>query len=53
MINWILSIMVHRKLLTLEEATYLAKELTFKTHPQNFVDAHKIVDKLLKDMDPK
>jgi hypothetical protein len=51
MINWFLSIMVHKKLLTLAEAEYFAKELVFKTHPQNFTEAHKIVEKLLNDFE--
>jgi hypothetical protein len=33
----------------MEEAEHLAKELPLKTHPQNFQDAHIIVEKLLKD----
>lgn len=49
MLNWLLSIMVHKKLLTKEEATYLGKELPLKTHPHDFKDAHQVVEELLKD----
>jgi|HubBroStandDraft_5_1064220.scaffolds.fasta_scaffold699740_1 hypothetical protein len=49
MLNWVLSLMVHKKLLTEDEAVHLGKELPLKTHPHNFLDAHKVVEDLLKD----
>lgn len=49
MLNWVLSIMVIKGLLTKEEAEYLAKELVDKIHPHDFLTAHTIVEKVLKD----
>ncbi len=53
MLNWLLSILVHKDILKLEEAEHLSKELVVKTHPQNFMDAHKIVAKIFKDFENK
>ena len=53
MLNWILSILVHEKILTEEKATELATKLTLTTHPANFRDAHKIVEKILQDIENK
>lgn len=57
MINWVLSILSHvearGKGLSEEEATFLSKELALKTHPQDFVDAHKIIADLLKEFKKK
>lgn len=47
MINWVLSIMVHKEIIDLDEAEHLAKELVTMTHPSNFIDAHRIVENLL------
>lgn len=52
MLNWLLSLQVLRpKGLTEDEAEYLAKQLTFKTHPHTFKDAHTIVKQLLDEYD--
>lgn len=47
MLNWSLSVLVHKGILTFEEAEHLAKELVLKTHPTRFADAHVIVEKVL------
>ena len=51
--NWTLSILVHKGILTLEEAEHLAKRLVTTTHPQNFTDAHKVMDKILGELEEK
>lgn len=42
--------MVHKELLTEEEAAHLAEKLPVTTHPQHFKDAHRIIEKLLADV---
>lgn len=49
MLNWILSILVHKNIITVEEAQTLSKELLTKIHSQNFDEAHELVTKVLKD----
>lgn len=49
MLNWILSILVQKKIISEEEATHLGKELPLNIHPQTFTDAHEVVTKLLDD----
>lgn len=49
MLNWVLSILVHNKVMAEDEAAHLSRELSLKTHPTNFADAHKIVQKVLKE----
>lgn len=49
MLNWLLSLMVHKKMLNVAEAEHLAKTLITKTHPANFAEAHRIVEQVLKD----
>ena len=49
MINWILSILVLKQIITEDEAKTLSRELPLRTHPTNFAEAHKIVQKILKD----
>ena len=49
MLNWVLSIMVIKDILTEEEAQHLSKELGQAIHASRFDDAHKLVTKLLED----
>jgi hypothetical protein len=53
MVNWFLALMVHQKQLTLEEAEHLAKELPLKLYTQNFAEAHKVIEQLLKEVERK
>lgn len=50
MLNWLLSLMVHKDLLTEEEAQFLSKKLAQSMQPQEFDHAHKIVSDLLKEL---
>lgn len=52
-INWILSLLVHKKLITEDEAEHLSKKLAFTVYPQNFKDAHKIIKSLLDEVESK
>lgn len=51
MFNWVLSVLVNKGMLAVEEAEHLAKELVVKTHPSNFKDAYRIVEKILNDFE--
>lgn len=51
MLNWVLSILVHKSILTIDEAEFLAKDLANKIHDQRFTDAHEVITKLLKDFE--
>jgi hypothetical protein len=53
MLNWILSILVHKELLSEGEAEHLSKELTTHTHPHIFKDAHELVGKLMDEYEKK
>lgn len=53
MLNWILSILVHKNILTETEAEHLSKELTLKTHPHIFKDAHKVVEEVLAELEKR
>jgi hypothetical protein len=53
MINWMISIMVHKKLLTLEEGEHLAARLVSTTHPSLFKEAHKIVEDVMNELEKK
>lgn len=50
MLNFFLSILVHKKILTVDEAAHFSKELATRTHPQGFHDAHRIVEALWEDL---
>lgn len=53
MLNWILSILVHKGVLKETEAEVLAKELPNRIHPAGFQDAHKIIGEILDDVKDK
>ena len=53
MLNWILSILVNKKVITLEEAQELSKELPLRTHPAGFTDAHNIIEEILTKLQNK
>lgn len=53
MLNFTLSVLVHKGILKLDEAEHLAKELAQKTQPQNFLEAHKIVEQVVKEFAKK
>lgn len=50
MLNWTLSVLVVKDLLSYEEAERLSKELALKTYPTGFNDAHAIVKGILEDV---
>jgi hypothetical protein len=52
-LNWMLSILVHKSLLTIDEAKHLSERLVTTTHPQNFTDAHRVMDKILSELESK
>lgn len=52
MLNWFLSILVHKEVITVEEARHLAQELSKTIHEHNFTDAHKTVGDIL-NQDPE
>ena len=49
MLNWFLSILVHKGILLEGEAQHLAQELSQKIHEHTFADAHKTVEDILTD----
>jgi hypothetical protein len=51
MLNWILSILVIKKQLTLKQAKALSHVLHRTIHPQEVEEAIKIVDNVLKNPD--
>lgn len=51
MINWFLSVLVSKEVLSLEDAEVLAKKLATTTYPQDFTECHKIVTKILEDIE--
>jgi len=53
MINWILSLLVEKKVLKESDAKELAKEFELMTYSHNFDDALKDVRKLLDTIESK
>lgn len=51
MLNWVLSILVHKGMVTLDEARHLAQELPKKISANDFNSSHKIVEKLLDEVE--
>lgn len=47
MINWFISILLHKGVITKDEAKKLADELPKAMHPVDFNAAHKIVENIL------
>lgn len=54
MLNWVLSILAileeRDKHLSDAEATYLSEKLILLTHPHRYIDAKRIVEKLLAEV---
>lgn len=53
MLNWVLSIMVLKEIITKEEAEHLAKELAQSIYETRFNDAHATVERILRDYERK
>lgn len=51
MLNWILSIMVHKGILVEEEAKHLAEKLAQSIHSADFASSHQMIEKLLNEFD--
>jgi len=51
--NFTLSVLVHKGVLTLEEAEHLAKELGSRIHSQTFSDAHRICEEIFEKLEKK
>jgi len=49
MLNWLLSILVLKDIITEEEAVYLSEELATKMQPSRFREAHKIIEDILEE----
>lgn len=49
MLNWVLSILVTKEVLTEAEAEFLSKKLVDNIHPHQFQDAHNLVKEFLAE----
>ena len=51
--NWILSLLVHKGVITLDEAEHLAAKLAQTILTQDFQSAHATITKILEDLEAK
>lgn len=49
MLNWVLSILVLKEVITVEEAEHLSKELAQTIYETRFRDAHATLERILRD----
>lgn len=49
MVNWFLSVLVYKDVLTEDEAKHLSEELGKKIYEQRFTDAYKTISTMLDD----
>lgn len=53
MLNWILSLLVIKEVITKEEALYYAKELASTIYSTRFEDAYATIEKMVKKYEAK
>jgi hypothetical protein len=49
MLNWVLSLLVHKDVITEDEAKHLSTNLAQSIHSSRFEDAHELISKLLRE----